>query len=160
MKAPLERCIDYYRWGRPVAIFPEEILSWKSKYETAPCISAQPTFKHMSLSSGDIVLLATDGLTDAPQVAAFSEEEKADLFLALAGAAVQSGPLDLSPWEHKLGHRFQERPSPDAGNAADWLLENLLFGRDDIRLARELTIELPQRGSRWQDDVTIVVAQV
>lgn len=140
------------------------VLGWEAKYKTAPYLSAQPTFKHMALQPGDVIVMASDGLADARQLSGFTEEEKDALFLALAGAAVGgvSNNGDLPHWERRLGHCFLPRPS-EGGNAADWLLQNVLYGIDDILFAREMTIELPKRNTnfyRWQDDISVLVVHL
>lgn len=125
---------------------------------TAPYISAQPTFKCMALRPGDIVLLASDGIIDTQQLTGLSLDEKAELLITVAGAAVGvASTVDLSRWEQKIGHNFLPRSLQDS-NAAVRLVENVLHGADDVLLAREATIEVPC--GRWQDDITVLLAEI
>ncbi|EJD43778.1 protein serine/threonine phosphatase 2C [Auricularia subglabra TFB-10046 SS5] len=158
LKVPMDDIVKYfYRSMRPVTASPDWFDTCAQKYKTAPYLSAQPTFKHTALNRGDVLIFATDGLRNILDIhESLADSVKDDMFVSLAGFAV-SGTGHLTPWEEKLGHRFLERDAVE--NPAAWTVQSILFGRDRMKFAREMTIEVPLY-KRWQDDITLLVMAV
>lgn len=162
LKAPMDRVTTVYKWARPVNGPFDRLTRWAATYKTPPYLSTNPTFKRMSLSPGDVIVMATDGLRNIDALDDWGPSDKTNLFVSLAGAALNRPPQTPDPmgkWETKIGHGFlQELPEGD--NAAELVVRNVLFGQDQVKLARELTIESPVPGACCQDDITVLVVHV
>ncbi|KZV88199.1 protein serine/threonine phosphatase 2C [Exidia glandulosa HHB12029] len=162
LKAPIELSAKYYCYAHPMMVPPGEVKQWPGKYKTPPYMSVQPSFQRIGLVPGDVIVFASDGLRNTWQTRALTASEQEQLFVGLCGYAgrLDNPVQDLGRWETKLGHRFLPMDQEEV-NAADWMLMNVLFGGDDVKLARELTIEFPEGGSeRWQDDITVISIHV
>ncbi|KAK4703122.1 pyruvate dehydrogenase phosphatase, partial [Phenoliferia sp. Uapishka_3] len=121
---------------------------------TPPYISATPSITHHSLLPGDIILLASDGLSDSGLVGEkLSSERKAKFFKALAKGDEMEFLEDVA---REVGHGILKGVG---GNRARRVLENVLWGTDRERKAFQLTAELPE-GGLLQDDISVVVIKV
>ncbi|KAK4702023.1 pyruvate dehydrogenase phosphatase, partial [Phenoliferia sp. Uapishka_3] len=126
---------------------------WPRTHNTPPYISNIPDVTHHSLSKGDIVVFASDGLGDASQLGAFAKHEKASLFVELTAGQ----PKEV--WSEKLGHDLMVKK--DEGNTAVRLMKNVLFGTDQRKMARELALEIPPEATYpfVQDDISVICVE-
>ncbi|KZW04206.1 protein serine/threonine phosphatase 2C [Exidia glandulosa HHB12029] len=161
MKVPASFAWKYMQWMRPVWIAPNSIIEeWTSTHPTGSYLTARPTVRHTALRRGDVLVLASDGLSGANQLRALSSDMKERLITSLAGIASASGDrtCDMSDFEQMIGHSLAW---PSQGDLpAQSVLSNVLFGADDVKLAAEVTMEFPRGKGQWQDDISVLVAKV
>ncbi|KAK4703082.1 hypothetical protein P7C70_g3133, partial [Phenoliferia sp. Uapishka_3] len=128
---------------------------WPTTHNTPPYLSNLPDVSHHELLKGDIVVFASDGLGDASQLKQFSKEEKASLFINLPAGA------NTAKWENMLGHGVLG--AEEEGNTAMRMVRNVLFGGDQRKMARELTLDIPPEAcfiKYLQDDISVLCLEL
>ncbi|KAF8800936.1 protein serine/threonine phosphatase 2C [Phlegmacium glaucopus] len=147
------------KYAYPCPVPSEALKEWCIHHKTPPYLSCEPSVRHYSLARGDIVVLVSDGFQNANQLKGFDLESRGKLLVSLAG--IQIGNT-LGQWSSRIGHSFI--PRCDGDNVAERVLHNVLFGLDDRKLAREVTMEFPNEDLKLrcglQDDVTILVVEL
>jgi pyruvate dehydrogenase phosphatase len=132
------------------------LKEWSVEYTTPPYISCEPSVRHQSLSEGDIIFFLSDGMRRSDQLKDFSLEDRGQLLISLSGVEKGGG---LDQWSNRIGHSFI--PGCEGDNIAERVLYNVLFGEDDRKLAREVTMEFLDQpyDPRLQDDITVMVIE-
>jgi pyruvate dehydrogenase phosphatase len=124
----------------PARLEPEELLEWGLDSWTPPYISSTPAIRHHEVLPGDMFLFASDGLQDGLRV---PDAHKFDIILSLA-----NGEHDVGV-ERALSHACVAAREDD--NVAQRVIENVLFGTDAKKRARELDKRT------YRDDISLVV---
>ncbi|KAJ7920695.1 phosphatase 2C-like domain-containing protein [Mycena leptocephala] len=125
----------------PARLEPEEILAWGLGSWTPPYIFSTPAIHHHDVLLGDMFLFASDGLQDGLRV---PDAHKFDIILSLA-----NGEHDIGV-ARALGHACVAAREGD--NVAQRVIENVLFGTDAKKSARELDKR------KYRDDISPIVA--
>ncbi|KAJ7865465.1 phosphatase 2C-like domain-containing protein [Mycena olivaceomarginata] len=132
-----DRILSYFY---PSPIPPVAFQDWnRHGHLTPPYLSSSPSIQRYDLLPGDILVFASDGLRDSMD--RVPPADRWDIIMALA-----NGEDD-----ERLGH---QRIRPEcAGNTAELLIKNVLFGNDVVKMAKELAD--PAR-----DDISVVVVDL
>ncbi|THV00719.1 protein serine/threonine phosphatase 2C [Dendrothele bispora CBS 962.96] len=158
------------KYSAPCFVSSQTISEWCTVHKTPPYISSTPSVRHYFVDAGDVFVLASDGLRDSLQAqvkdVTVSKQERAELFTVLAHVGEESPNLrngldqSFSHWQEKIGHGFLK--DKEEQNVAKRVIENVLFGVDDRKMARELTMEFAQSTAmpHLQDDISVIVVNV
>ncbi|KAJ7230264.1 phosphatase 2C-like domain-containing protein, partial [Mycena pura] len=103
---------------------------------TPPYLSSSPVIHRHTISPGDVLVLASDGLRDSFEA---PDEDKLDVIVALATGGGHA----------KLMHSCI--PAQDNDNVAERVIQNILFGTDSEKKAKQL-----DRACQ-RDDISVVV---
>jgi len=139
LKAPFFMATRLLPHFYPARLEPLEILEWGRW--TPPYMLSTPCIRRHDVLPGDMFLFASDGLRD---VIRFPEEQKFNIAFSLA-----NGEHDF---EVALGHECI--PAQEGDNVAQPVIENVLFGTDAKKRARELDKRT------YRDDISLVVVSL
>ncbi|KAJ6511852.1 phosphatase 2C-like domain-containing protein [Mycena vulgaris] len=138
LKVPLLMASRVMSYFYPGLLAPTDFENFSSY--TPPYLFSTPAIRHHSVTPGDLFLLASDGLRDC--MLSIADAERFPILIALA-----NGEPDA-----RLGH--ESIATQDGNNIAAHVIENVLFGTDDKKKAREL------RHGADRDDISLVVLSV
>jgi pyruvate dehydrogenase phosphatase len=142
-------------WGRP--IFSETTDQWAQQKHTPPYISSTPSITHFSIKKGDEIILSSDGLQSSLVAQGVPDEDVGNMIVSLAGMDLLNVETRLS-YEKSIGHSFIS--SGDIANVADRVIQNVLFGLDDHRMAKETMTTMNSRTDYLRDDMSVVVVEI
>jgi len=142
-------------WGSP--IFPWDVDAWAQGKHTPPYISSTPSVMCFSIQEGDILVFASDGLRSSLTEQGLPEEEVPKMIVSLAGMDMLDREA-LSSCEKAIGHSFISSAHID--NVADGVIRNILFGLDDLRMAKETMATMDEVYNNLRDDMSLVVVNV
>jgi len=144
-------------WGTP--IFTTTVDEWVKGKHTPPYISSTPSVMRFSIQSGDLLVFASDGLRSSLKGQGLPDQEVGKMIVSLAGMDLLDRE-ELSSCEKAIGHSFIS--SADIDNAADGVIRNILFGLDDLRMAKETmaTMEGKESSKHLRDDMSLVVVHI
>ncbi|KAJ6584859.1 phosphatase 2C-like domain-containing protein [Mycena capillaripes] len=137
LKAPFfmaTRILPHFSLNGPPRLEPEEIMAWD--IWTPPYMLSTPVVRHHEVLPGDVFLFASDGLRDKIY---FPDEQKFNIVLSLAEG------------EHNVALGHECIPAREGNNVAQRVIENVLFGTDARKKARELD------SRTYRDDISLVV---
>ena len=142
-------------WG--CQIFPETIKQWIQQKHTPPYISSTPSVTHFSFETGDLLVFCSDGLGSAFNEQGVPDQIVANAIISLAGVDLLDAEALLS-YEKTIGHSFI--PSSDINNISERMIQNVLFGLDDHRMAMETMATMNNYSDRLRDDISIIVVEI
>ena len=85
------------------------------------------------------------------------DQDVGNTFISLAGVDLLDAEALLS-YEKAISHSFI--PSVDINNIADRVIQNILFGLDDHRMAKETMATMNSVADYLRDDMSIIVVQI
>ena len=142
-------------WGCPIS--PDTINLWSHQTHTPPYLSSTPSVMHFSIEKGDLLAFCSDGLRSALKRHGVPDQDVGNTIVSLAGVDLLDAEALLS-YEKAIGHSFI--PSAGIENISERVIQNILFGLDDHRMARETMATMNSRGDYLRDDMSIVVVEI
>ena len=141
-------------WGTP--IFTRFVDKWVQGKHTPPYISSTPSVMRFSIRKGDLLIFASDGLRSSLTEQGLPEEEVGKMIVSLVGMDMLDREA-LSSCEKAIGHSFISSAHID--NVAEGVIRNILFGLDDLRMAKETMATMEDR-NHLRDDMSLVVVHI
>ncbi|KIJ57153.1 hypothetical protein M422DRAFT_23252 [Sphaerobolus stellatus SS14] len=142
-------------WGAP--IHRVDVDKWAQGKHTPPYISSTPSVMRFSIQKGDFLVFASDGLRSSLTEQGVPDQEVGKMVVSLAGIDLLDREA-LSSCEKAIGHSFI--PSAHIDNVADGVICNILFGLDDLRMAKETMATMDNIWQHLRDDMSLVVVRV